>query len=573
MKSLAHVNVVIAGGGWTGLLLAKELGARTGLSVKVLERGAARKTADYMTGMDELDYAIRFRMMQDASKETVTFRHATSDRALPVRQFASFLPGEGLGGAGEHWNGQTPRFFPAVFELRSKLIERYGEKRIPKDCTIQDWGVRYDEIEPYYMQAERLLGISGEAGIDPFEGHRSGPFPTPPMKTGYVPSLFGQAAKSLGYHPYAGPSANLPAAYRNPDGVIRPPCQYCGFCERFGCMVGAKAQPTNTLMPVIARQKKVSVVTSANVRRIVHKGGKATGVTFVDASGTLCFQPADIVVSAAWTLQNTRLLLLSKIGEPYDAVSGKGQTGRNLTHHANGQVQLIFDRPLNRFMGSGANGVMVSDLDCDNFDHGPLDFIGGARVSAYCLGARPIANFGTAPSTVKATWGSAWKKAAVETFDRTASISLISEHPAYRGNYMDLDPTYRDAHGDPLLRMTIDFTDNERKAIAYVGAKVAEIGRAMGASEVAAPRPVRRYEVVRYKGTHLQGGAIMGASPETSVLNSWQQHWRMPNVFILGASAMPQNPSGNPTLTLLALTLRTADALVNRYLKAPGPLA
>jgi gluconate 2-dehydrogenase alpha chain len=93
MKSLPAVDVVIVGGGWTGLLMAKELGSRTALSVVVLERGGARTTEDYANGMDELDYAIRFRMMQDLSQETVTLRHSSSHRALPLRQHGSFLPG------------------------------------------------------------------------------------------------------------------------------------------------------------------------------------------------------------------------------------------------------------------------------------------------------------------------------------------------------------------------------------------------------------------------------------------------------------------------------------------------
>ena len=89
----------------------------------------------------------------------------------------------------------------------------------------------------------------------------------------------------MGHHPFPSPAANLSQAYRNPDGIVRPACQYCGFCERFGCIVGAKAQPTNTLMPVIARQKSVSVRTGAHVRRVRHDGGKATGVLYVDANG------------------------------------------------------------------------------------------------------------------------------------------------------------------------------------------------------------------------------------------------------------------------------------------------
>lgn len=96
MNRLKPVDVVIVGGGWTGLLLAKEIAARTPLSVVVLERGQPRKTSDYAATMDELDYAIRLRMMQNISQETVTHRHAPGERAVPVRQYGSFLPGSGV---------------------------------------------------------------------------------------------------------------------------------------------------------------------------------------------------------------------------------------------------------------------------------------------------------------------------------------------------------------------------------------------------------------------------------------------------------------------------------------------
>jgi gluconate 2-dehydrogenase alpha chain len=574
VKTLPRADVAIVGGGWAGLLMAKELGARTGLSVVVLERGGPRKTADYFEGMDELDYAIRLRMMQDVSKETVTFRHTHKDRALPVRQFGAFLPGTGMGGAGEHWNGTTPRLLPDCFEIHTRTVERYGAGRLPANHSIQDWGITYAELEPFYTRAERLLGISGKAGVDPFEGTRSAEYPTPPQKLAYFSTLFRDATRSLGYHPFPSPSANLSKAYRNPDGIIRPACEYCGFCERFGCMVGAKAQPTNTLMPVIARQKGVSVRTGANVRRVLYRDGKATGVSYVDANGEEMVQPADLVVLASWTLNNTRLLLLSGIGEAYDPVSGKGQVGRNLTHqaHTRGTV-LFFDRPLNRFMGSGACGVAIRDLDGDCFDHGPLDFIRGAYITAFGYGHRPINNFGVVPSGVKTTWGSEWKKAAIAAFDCTSNLNIAGEHLAYRTNYLDLDPTYRDSNGDPLLRMTMDWNDNEHKMIAFMSAKMAQVGREMGAREVASTPLPRLYDVNTYRSSHVQGGAIMGSNPGNSVVNRWLQHWQMPNLFVLGASSFPQNASGNPTLTVLAQTLRTADALVERYLKRPELLA
>jgi gluconate 2-dehydrogenase alpha chain len=138
---------------------------------------------------------------------------------------------------------------------------------------------------------------------------------------------------------------------------------------------------------------------------------------------------------------------------------------------------------------------------------------------------------------------------------------------------MDLDPAYKDSNGDPLLRMTIDWNENERNMIAYISAKMTEVGRAMGAREVVASPLPQRYDVNTYRSTHIQGGTIMGADPDNSVVNPSLQHWQMSNVFVLGASTFPQNPSGNPTLTILAQTLRTADAIVGRYLKRPGALA
>jgi gluconate 2-dehydrogenase alpha chain len=574
VKTLPPADVAIVGGGWAGLLMAKELGARTGLSVIVLERGKPRRAGDYTEAMDELDYAIRLRMMQDASKETLTFRHTSRDRALPIRQFASFLPGAGLGGAGEHWTGIVPRFLPDAFEIYTRTVERYGNRRFPENHSVQDWGITYAELEPFYTRAERLLGVSGNSESDPFEGPRSAGFPTPPLKMGYFPSLFVTAARSLGYHPSPTPSANISTPYRNPDGIIRPACQYCGYCERFGCMVGAKAQPTNTLLPVITHQKSVTVRTGADVRRVLHKDGKATGVSYRDASGEEIVQPAGVVILASWTLNNTRLLLLSKIGEPYDPLTGKGHVGRNLTHQTQSRaVTMFFDRPLNRFMGSGANGTTIRDLDGDCFDHGPLDFLRGAYIVAHALGFRPIANFGVVPPSIKTDWGSEWKKAAIDAFDRTANLGISGEHLAYRTNYLDLDPTYRDDHGDPLLRMTIDWNDNERNMLRFLTVKMEEVCRAMGAREVVTQPLPRRYDVITYKSTHLQGGTIMGTSPATSVLNTWLQHWQMSNLFVLGGSSFPQNPSGNPTLTILAQTLRTSDAIVDRYLKRPGPLA
>jgi gluconate 2-dehydrogenase alpha chain len=144
---------------------------------------------------------------------------------------------------------------------------------------------------------------------------------------------------------------------------------------------------------------------------------------------------------------------------------------------------------------------------------------------------------------------------------------------SYRQNYLDLDPTYTDPYGLPLLRMTMDWYKHEHKQSAYMAPKLAQIGRAMGAKQTATSTIPEHYDIVPYQTTHNTGGAAMGADPRTSVVNKYCQSWDVPNVFVLGTSAFPQNSGYNPTGTVGALAYHTMDGVVNRYLKAPGPLA
>jgi gluconate 2-dehydrogenase alpha chain len=298
------------------------------------------------------------------------------------------------------------------------------------------------------------------------------------------------------------------------------------------------------------------------------------GVQYVDEKGEEVFQPADLVILSTFTLNNSRLLMLSGIGEQYDPKTGKGTLGANFTHQISYPAAVVyFDKPMNRFMGGGGAGMTVSDFDGDVFDHSNVPFIRGGNFRASCGGSRPIGNFGNLPPSVKPRWGSEWKKQSIYYFDRVGQIGFAGEHLAYKGNYLDLDPVYKDKNGDPLLRVTIDWTDNERKMADFMTQKAVEIGKALGAKEIKPWPGMKRYDTTRYQSTHVQGGTVMGTSPADSVVNIYGQHWQASNLFVVGSSVYPQNPAPNPTTTIIALAYRTADAVVDRYLKKPGMIA
>ena len=583
---LDPVDIVTIGVGMTGIILARELGP-TGLKIVGLERGSMRDTVpDFQSPAmhDELRFAVRKTLMMDTARETFTFRNNTSQTALPLRRIQGFLPGTGVGGAMVHWNGQTFRYQVSDFINRTHLDERYGKGFGDPELTLQDWGVTYAELEPHYDRFEYLCGTSGTAGNikgkvmpggNPFEAPRSRPYPTPAQKETYFGALFRKAAVGMGYHPYPQPSGNLSQPYTNPEGISLNTCVFCGYCERFACEHFAKASPQTILLPVVMKQSNYELRTNCQVLRINLDSTrrKATGVTYVDPRGQEYEQPADLVLLTSYSLNNVRILLLSGIGgDAYDPAKGAGNVGRNYSYQTSAGSTVFYDESvnINTFMASGANGTMIDDFGGENFDHSKVGFVGGSYIGAIQTNGRRI-EFHPTPSGTP-SWGLEWKRAAARAYNHTVTILVSGSSASMRGNYLDLDPTYKDAWGQPLLRMTFDFPENDVRMSAYCTDKAAEIGRAMGAKTVDASPRRRPYDATIYQTTHNVGGAIMGADPKTSVVNRYLQSWDVPNVFMVGASAYPQNSAYNPTGTLGALTYWAADAIKNRYLKSPGPL-
>jgi gluconate 2-dehydrogenase alpha chain len=437
MRKLPPVDVVLVGFGWTGAIMAQEL-TDAGLQVLAIERGAWRDTPTHFpptTAPDELRWYWRKEMFQGNARETLTFRNTRDQVARPMRRWGSFLPGEGVGGGGVHWNGQTWRFLPSDFVAASHNTARYGA--LPEGMTVQDYGVTYDELEPHFDRFDKLCGIGGKAGNlrgqivgggNPFEGPRSAEYPNPPMHMTFSQDQFIRASRELGLHPFPGPSANLTRAYVNPLGCQLAPCSYCGFCEKYGCGNYSKASAQTTILPVLMRKPNFTLKVQNEVLSITRDstGRRATGVTHIDVDGRRYEQPADLVILCAYPLSNARLMMLSGIGETYNPATGEGLVGKNYCYQVMSAAAGLLRRPSSPTASSepARSACRVDDYNGDNFDHTGLGFIGGGYIANWTTNARPI-------ETRQHARGHAgpgarqWKKAVARQFPQIDHASAL----------------------------------------------------------------------------------------------------------------------------------------------------
>lgn len=560
-------DVVIVGMGAAGGVAALPL-AEAGLDVVGLEAG------EWLTGRDFAPDEIRNNVrdwpmaVKKTEGERPTSRATSSQEADRVGSHPMM---NAVGGTTLHYWAQSWRLNPWDFRVVSETVRRYGRSKLPRGTTVQDWPFGYDELEPYYDRVEHEIGVSGRAGnvrgeIDergnPFEGPRQRPYPMPPLRwTDFLEDM-ADAARDLGWHPFPGPAAINTERY---DG--RPGCVYHGFCNKGGCPVDAKNATHLTTIPRAQETGNFRLVTGAHARRIETDGtGRVTGVTYRHG-GQDRFLPARVVLLACYTYENVRLLLLSDSSRYPDGLSNNhGQVGRHyFSHHQGAPVFALFPRDLNAWYGLPAQGVAVDDWADDNFDHGDVDFIGGGNLWMMSdrrpISAANMSTFGRAPM-----WGSAWKAFVRENADRWHMAYIQKTTLPYADNYLDLDPEVTDPLGDPVIRITGEYKENERAVADFMQDRAEEWYRAAGAVEVS------RSGLGGAMGasTHAFGGTRMGDDPETNVVDRWGFSHEAPNLGILGASVMGTSGARNPTLTVQALAWRTAERLVDEWSSIAG---
>jgi gluconate 2-dehydrogenase alpha chain len=221
-------------------------------------------------------------------------------------------------------------------------------------------------------------------------------------------------------------------------------------------------------------------------------------------------------------------------------------------------------------MGAPGMSIAIDDFNGENFDHSGLGFFGGGYFVCANGGAPPIA--GRAMPRGSPRWGVGWKQATAKWYRCNTRFNTQGSVYAHRDNYMDLDPTYKDALGRPLVRMTYNGTENDHAMSRYLVGKLEGIIRAMNPTHYEVHHRPKNFTIVPYQSTHNTGGTMTGSDPKTSVVNRYLQAWDAHNLFVQGASVFPQQHGYNPTGTVGALAYWSANAITQKYLKSPGPL-
>jgi choline dehydrogenase-like flavoprotein len=526
MATNEKVDVAIVGAGASGSVFAAVL-AKAGKKVVVLETGPDWQLSDLISS----DFWGR-RLKTAGAPFLLEGKNPFG---------YGFQSGWGVGGAALHYFANFPRLLPNDFKIKSE----HGR--------ALDWPISYQDVAPYYDKSARDLGVSGDAKAEEIWRPAGEPYPMPPMKTFRHGEVWLKGFEAAGIR-------MVPAAVgmNSTEYKGRPACIYDGWCH-VGCPTGALANPQVTYL-ADARKAGAEVRARSTVTRVLTngQGNKVTGVEYYDEKKERQLQEASVVVLAAWSSQNPRIMLNSATDRhPKGLANTSGLLGKYMMCHFSSGTNAIFEEDIQNYMGTTGSQFMSYDRYGKTSHKGAFGstFI----VAGSALKTSDLQGFANARVDLFGADLHAFMKRAARGLTR---IGAFGEELPNIENRIEL-ASDKDAFGMPLGKIIHSF---DQDAVGLWNANFEEglkIARATGAKEVWSGRG-------NQPTIHLMGGTIMGTGAGDSVVNSYGQTHEIPNLYVAGPGIFPTGGASNPTYTIFALSLRGAEQLAAKWSTVAG---
>jgi choline dehydrogenase-like flavoprotein len=526
MATHEKVDVAIVGAGASGSVYAAVL-ARAGKTVVVLEAGPDWQTTDLISS----DFWGR------------RIKPASGPFLLEGRNPFGYVyqAGWGVGGAALHYFANFPRLLPNDFKVKSE----HGRGL--------DWPINYSDVAPWYDKVAGDIGVSGDAKAEEIWRPAGDPYPMPPMKTFRHGEIWLKGFEAAGIRMV--PAA---VAMNSTDYKGRPACVYDGWCH-VGCPTGALANPIVTYL-ADARKAGAEVRARSTVTRVLTnpQGNKVTGIEYYDEKKERHVQEANVVVLAAWSAQNPRLLLNSKTDRhPNGLANGSGLVGKYMMAHFSSGTWALFDEDIQNHMGTTGAQLMSYDR-YDKTSH--KGTFGSSFIT--CGSAMKTSDLGGFANARVDLFGHelhAFMKRAARGLTR---IGAFGEELPNIENRIELVGE-KDEHGMPLAKIVHSY-DQDAQALWNANFEEGlKIARATGAKETWSGRG-------NMPTIHLMGGTIMGTEAASSVTDSYGQTHELPNLYVAGPGIFATAGASNPTYTILALSLRGAEHLAEKWSTVAG---
>ncbi len=504
-----EVDAVVIGTGAGGAPLLARLAA-AGLRVVALEAGRWWNPAR--------DFATDER----AQDKLYWHDERLSAGGDPI-QFGRNNSGTGVGGSTLHYTAYVPRPHPDDFRLHTE----FG--------VGVDWPIGYDDLEPYFDEVERVLGVSGPSPY-PWGPPRRTPYPLAPLPLNGAAQLMQRGCETLGIRTAPAANAALSGSYYQAGIGWRAACVNRGFCEA-GCNTGAKASMDVTYVP-LALGHGAEVRPECFATGVERDGsGRITAVVYAQR-GVTVRQRCRALFLCAGAIETPRFLLVNGLA------NASGQVGRNFMAHTGIQVWGRFDADVRPY--KGIPGALLSE---DTHRPPAADFAAGYLLQA--IGVMPL-TYASHAARGRGLWGAALVE-HMRGYNQTAGINILGDCLPYDTNYLELSDA-RDARGLPKPRVHFTNGENEHRLLAHAEALMRGIWAAAGGTDL----------WVSGRSPHTIGTCRMGADGASAVVDADGRAFDVPNLYVSDNSTFPSALAANPALTIMALALRTADRFLAR---------